>query len=278
MQTDVFAPAKINLTLHVTDQRADGYHLLDSLVVFADICDRLRLEPASKMGLAVMGPMAEGVPTDASNLCWRAADSFGEMVQITLEKHLPSAAGIGGGSSDAAAILRGMERIFGRPYAGDAKILGADVPVCLAGRSMRMEGIGEKLTPVSVPEFPAILVNPGVAVPTGAVFNALPSKQNSAMDVPEIWNTPTAFLTWLHQQRNDLQAPAIAQQPVIGAVLDTLENLPGQQIARMSGSGATCFALFDSEQAAQAGAAQIAAQAPSWWVKPCHLGGASRQP
>jgi len=268
--TEVFAPAKINLTLHVTGLRADGYHLLESLVVFADVGDVVRLEPAPEMALRVTGPMAGGVPEDAGNLCWRAAQAFGEPVSIELEKHLPAAAGIGGGSSDAAAVLRGMEQVFDRAFAGDALALGADVPVCLAAEAARMSGIGEVVEPVALPRLHAVLVNPRVEVSTPLVFKALPRKDNPPMGaVPNAGLA--ALLRWLGESRNDLQDPAISLQPVIARVLTALEQT-GAELARMSGSGATCFGLYLSREEAELAARGLQLAYPDWWVVASDLG------
>lgn len=257
MTAEVAAPAKINLTLHVTGQRDDGYHLLDSLVVFADIGDRLRLTAAPQMTMEVTGPFAQGVPADERNLVWRAADLAGWRGHVQLEKNLPHGAGIGGGSSDAAAVLRALG-------GGDhALALGADVPVCLSTAPQRMRGIGEVLDPVPpLPETQIVLVNPQVVVPTGPVFAALASKCNGPMpDAVPSFDTVGALGQWLGQQRNDLEPPARAIAPQIGAALAALE---GAVFARMSGSGATCFGLY--AQGAAEAAAQIARRHPGWWV------------
>lgn len=265
--TEAFAPAKINLTLHVTGQRADGYHLLDSLVVFADVGDVVRVSPADEMSLQVTGPRAFGVPEDARNLCWKAAEAFGAPVAITLEKHLPAAAGIGGGSSDAAAVLRAMEAAFGWRFEGHALVLGADVPVCRLAQAARMSGIGEIVEPVTVPALHAVLVNPGVEVPTPTVFRGLASKQNAPMAaLPE----PSAFFDWLAGQRNDLEPPALAETPVIGQVLEALTEA-GAGLSRMSGSGATCFGLFEDASAAQRAARHLQQAQPGWWVTESRL-------
>lgn len=267
---EVLAPAKVNLTLHVTGQRADGYHLLDSYVCFADLGDIVRVAPAQEMLLRVTGPRAEGVPADARNLCWRAAEAFGAPVAIELEKHLPAAAGIGGGSSDAAAVIRAMDRLFSRPFPGDALALGADVPVCLLGHAARMSGIGEAVLPLSQPAMAAVLVNPGVGVSTPDVFRALTSKDNGAMEDWPLDGDRARMLDWLRAQRNDLQAPALALQPVIGDVLLALEG-QGADLARMSGSGATCFGLFETRSLARAAAQRLSDSHPGWWVVDCAL-------
>ncbi|SEP79166.1 4-(cytidine 5'-diphospho)-2-C-methyl-D-erythritol kinase [Thalassovita taeanensis] len=264
--TEVFASAKINLTLHVTGQRADGYHLLDSLVVFADIGDRLWLRMAQEPDLSVTGPMAAGVPTGPENLVLRAAALMGAQAEIQLEKHLPSAAGIGGGSSDAAAVLRALSGMTGRPVPDQGLALGADVPVCLLAQAAMMRGIGEQVEAVTdLPEIAAVLVNPGVEVPTGAVFKGLARKDNPPMTQLPVGVDLPGLVTWLAQQRNDLEAPARAVQPVIGTALDAIAAQAGCLLARMSGSGATCFGLFaDAEQAQQAAAGL---NRPGWWVR-----------
>lgn len=255
-RSEVFAPAKINLTLHVTGQRADGYHLLDSLVAFADVGDVLRFSPGSGLDLEVTGPFAAGVPTDARNLVWRAAELVGFKGHIHLEKNLPHGAGIGGGSSDAAAVLRYMGQ------SARAATLGADVPVCLQPRPQRMRGVGACLEPLpDLPSCGLVLVNPGVAVPTVSVFDALAHKENPPMpeQVPA-FETLDALCIWLAGQRNDLEAAACAQFPEIEAALGALDQA---LVARMSGSGSTCFGLF----ADAAGVAEeIAAAHPDWWV------------
>ncbi|MDU8928450.1 4-(cytidine 5'-diphospho)-2-C-methyl-D-erythritol kinase [Alisedimentitalea sp. MJ-SS2] len=267
-----FAPAKINLTLHVTGQRADGLHLLDSLVAFADVGDRLKARVAERSSLLVVGAMAEGVPVDESNLVLKAAEWMGVPAAFTLDKRLPAAAGIGGGSSDAAAALRLLAGLKGRDLPNGTEVLGADVPVCMVPRAMRMRGIGEVLGPVDLPPLPAVLVNPGVAVPTGGVFAGLARKDNPPMpqNLPQFAG-PVEAAGWIAQRRNDLEAPAIALEPVIGELLALLATLPGVLLARMSGSGATCFALFVSDEAARAAAAQIRDENPGFWCETATL-------
>ncbi|APX12279.1 4-(cytidine 5'-diphospho)-2-C-methyl-D-erythritol kinase [Tateyamaria omphalii] len=259
MTIEAFAPAKINLTLHVTGQRSDGYHLLDSLVVFADVGDRLRFEPAPSMALDVSGPFSVGVPTDRRNLVWRAAVLAGVTGRFHLEKNLPHGAGIGGGSSDAAAVLR----LLGAE--AHALALGADVPVCLLDVPQRMRGIGEDVRPLGgVPGLDLVLVNPGVHVPTPEVFKRLRQKDNPAMEGRLGWPDRAAFVEWLRGQRNDLQAPAASGNPAISAALASLH---GAEIARMSGSGSTCFGLYADAKAARTAADSVAARQPRWWVR-----------
>lgn len=262
------APAKVNLALHVLGQRDDGYHLLDSIVVFADIADRLTFAPATGLDLIVTGPFAEGVPQDGRNLVCKAAALFGADLgaRITLDKHLPHAAGIGGGSSDAAAALGGLAALWGRalPDAGAILSLGADVPVCLSHRPQRLQGVGDIVTPLpALPKLWIVLVNPRAAVPTASVFAGLARKDNPPL---EPWHAGADFLDWLARQRNDLAAPARAIAPQIEQALAALTQ-SGARIARMSGSGATCFGLFTEEEAAQQARADIAKAHPAWWVQ-----------
>lgn len=260
-----FAPAKVNLALHVTGQRADGYHLLDSLVVFAGVGDRVTVAPGA--GFAITGPQAAALAPEPGNLCLRAAGAMGGGLRITLDKHLPVASGIGGGSADAAATLRAMARL-GRPLPQAAAVLalGADVPVCLAGRAVRMTGVGEGLTPVTLPPVWLVLANPGVAVPTPAVFRALATRDNPPLPPLPALPDAAALAGWLGGTRNDLEPPAITLAPEIAFTRAALAATPGCLLARMSGSGATCFGLYATEPAARAAAAAIRAAQPGWWV------------
>ncbi|MWD27953.1 4-(cytidine 5'-diphospho)-2-C-methyl-D-erythritol kinase [Aquicoccus sp. SCR17] len=266
-RSEVFAPAKVNLTLHVTGRRPDGYHLLDSLVVFTGLGDRLTLSPAPATTLEVTGPMAAGVPVDGRNLCLRAAALFDQAVAIGLEKHLPAAGGIGGGSSDAAAVIRVLRDWTGQaPDPAALLDLGADLPVCLDPRPQRMAGIGERLTPVpGLPECWLVLVNAGVEVPTGAVFSAMTRRDNPPMaDLPG-WRDARDLAGWLAQQRNDLESPARAVAPVIDEVLAAIGATPGCLLSRMSGSGGTCFGLYAGAAEAEAAARQLGAG--GWWAQ-----------
>ncbi|WP_204115691.1 4-(cytidine 5'-diphospho)-2-C-methyl-D-erythritol kinase [Shimia biformata] len=272
MRAEAFAPAKINLTLHVTGQRADGYHLLDSLVGFADIGDRVTAEKGKGLSLTVSGPMADGVPTDGTNLILKAARLMAPDgdAALSLEKHLPATSGIGGGSSDAAAALTALSRLWDTPLPPLEKIasLGADVPVCLSHVPQRLRGIGEDLTPLPpLPPCEILLVNPGIAVATPPVFAALSTKTNPPMpDTLPKWGDARALATWLHMMRNDLHKPAATLVPEIDAVLDALEET-NCLIARMSGSGATCFALYEPGRGnAQRAANTLTQVHPNWWV------------
>jgi 4-diphosphocytidyl-2-C-methyl-D-erythritol kinase len=274
MRVEAFAPAKINLTLHVTGQRPDGYHMLDSLVVFADVGDRLSVETADDLSLSVTGPMAKGVPSDGRNLVLKAAQIAGFSAgRIVLEKNLPAEAGIGGGSSDAAAMLRAVSQLTGRPVASGGEALGADIPVCIAACATRMQNIGEQLSAIAdLPVLHAVLVNPGISVPTPAVFRALVQKNNAAMpaEFPQ-FKTAGDLMLWLQTMRNDLEAAAVSLHPGICDVLQALAELPGAGVVRMSGSGATCFALFAQRVEAEDAALRLGQRSPDWWVRPATL-------
>jgi 4-diphosphocytidyl-2-C-methyl-D-erythritol kinase len=268
-----FAPAKVNLALHVTGRRADGYHLLDSLVVFAGTGDRILAAPAKALTLDVTGPRAAGLTSDDDNLVLRAARAMGpDGARLTLEKHLPLASGIGGGSADAAATLRALSRLRGQPLPPAATVLalGADVPVCLAGRPARMSGIGETVTPLAhpLPEAWLVLANPGAAVATPAVFAALTRRENSPLprDLPRL-KTPAELAAFLRMTRNDLEAPATAVLPAISMVRSALSAQPGCLMSRMSGSGATCFGLFPDALTAAAAARALRSAQHDWWIE-----------
>lgn len=274
------APAKINLTLHVTGQRDDGYHLLESLVVFADVADQLSAITAPDLRLTVSGPFAQGVPVDESNLVLRAAQALRTVrnvqagAHITLEKHLPNQAGIGGGSADAAAALNMLSELWQvQPLpatAPEVLNLGADVPVCMRTPApTRMSGIGDVLSPVAnIPTCALILVKPQTIVPTGAVFQGLASKTNPRMDALPDGLDFAGFVAWLETQRNDLLAPARRVAPDIDAALNKLRAMPAVKAAGMSGSGATCFGLVSNMADARQVARAIQVSEMAWWVAP----------
>ena len=279
----VEAPAKLNLYLHVTGRRADGYHELDSLVTFTALADTLEIASADAFSFAVSGPFAEALGT-GDNLATRAAVALAERlgrracVRIALLKRIPVAAGLGGGSADAAAVLRGLARLWGlgAAHASDlqdvALGLGADVPVCLDSRAAYMAGIGEVLsTPPPLPPCGVLLVNPGVPVSTGAIFATRQGPFSVADRFRETPSNASALTALLRTQRNDLEPPARAQAPEISRVLERLGAAPGCLLARMSGSGGTCFGLFADEAAAAEAARAIAHENPNWWVHPTHL-------
>ncbi|WP_158815983.1 4-(cytidine 5'-diphospho)-2-C-methyl-D-erythritol kinase [Methylocapsa sp. S129] len=278
------APAKVNLTLHILGRRADGWHDLDSVVAFAGCGDWLSFEPAETLSLEVDGPMAAAAGAIGDNLIMRAARALQDrspgirLGRFHLRKNLPVAAGLGGGSSDAAAALRALAHE--NALAADdphlwaaAQATGSDVPVCLDPQSRTMSGRGEKLGPrLQLPPLFAVLANPRVAVATPAVFARLglakgASSGLGASPLPGAGADRSAATSALRQGRNDMQAAACALEPAISEVLEALGALPGVSLARMSGSGATCFALFDQRAAASRAAASLARAHPGWWVK-----------
>jgi 4-diphosphocytidyl-2-C-methyl-D-erythritol kinase len=266
------APAKVNLTLHVAGRRADGYHLLDSLVVFAGgVADRVTVAEAPELSLTVTGPFAASVPAGGDNLVLRAARAFGpgRGAAITLEKILPVASGIGGGSADAAAALRALSRLWGLPLPPSEAVLalGADVPVCLAGRPVRMRGVGEVLEPLPGPvPVHLLLVNPGVPVQTPQVFAGLAEACNPPMPAIPPFGDAAAVARFAALCRNDLQPPATALVPAIAEVTAAIAATEGCLLARMSGSGATCFGLYADAEARDAARAGLARRHPGWWV------------
>ena len=277
------ARAKLNLFLHVGSRGTDGYHALESLVVFAAFGDHLQLTPSDSFALARSGPYAAELPDRPDeDLTARAVAGLAEIFgrapafTITLEKNIPVAAGLGGGSADAAAAIRLVCREWGVD-AHDPRVLalaaglGADVPMCLHSRPAWIAGVGERVTPVSnFAQLDLLLVNPGVPLSTAQVFGAY------ALVVPAAgrdrqsgdFATSASVLTFLETQRNDLTGPAQGLCPVISDVLDSLEKWPGCQLARMSGSGPTCFAIFDNEDACNGAARELGARHPDWWVRP----------
>ena len=282
------APAKVNLSLCVRGRRTDGWHELDSVVAFAGCCDRLAFEPAETLSLTIDGPTAAAAGPIDDNLVLGAARALAERVprlrlgRFHLRKTLPVAAGLGGGSSDAAAALRALAAANGlapdddRLFAAAAAV-GADVPVCLRPSARRMAGRGDKLGPaLQLPPLPAVLANPGVAVSTPAVFAALGLEPGASLDGPpapqlEAGADAARARRALEAGRNDLQASAIRIAPAIGATLDALASLEGARLTRMSGSGATCFALFDDRHAAARAARALRLAHPDWWVRATYL-------
>jgi 4-diphosphocytidyl-2-C-methyl-D-erythritol kinase len=271
------APSKINLYLHVTGRRPDGYHLLDSLVVFAGAADRLTAEPADALSLALTGPFAAGLEAEPDNLVLRAARALAEAAglppraRLTLEKNLPVASGIGGGSADAAAALRLLAGLWevtipAATLHALATKLGADVPVCLASRPLRMQGIGEILSPApALPGCGLVLVNPGEAVATPAVFRARTAPFSPEATLPSAWPDAASMAADLARLTNDLEPPARSLCPAIDTVLAALAATPDCLLARMSGSGATCFGLYPTHAEAQSAARTLAQSHPTWW-------------
>ena len=279
------APAKLNLSLRITARRPDGYHELDSCVVFTEWADRLTLVPADELALEIAGPFAAALGDRPANLVIRAAERLaahaGRMpnVRLVLDKQIPVAAGLGGGSADAAATLRALNRLWGLDLATSELValaleLGADVPVCLLGRSARMRGIGERIDPVEIPTLDLILVNPQQAVSTARAFAGLGPIEPPIECAAPMPAGRSDLLDWLNACGNDLEAPARRLAPVIERVLEAIGSQSGCRLARMTGSGATCFGVFDDPMAARAAAAAIRRARPEWWV----VSTASRRP
>ncbi|MEW5704540.1 MAG: 4-(cytidine 5'-diphospho)-2-C-methyl-D-erythritol kinase [Pseudomonadota bacterium] len=274
------APAKLNLYLHVLGERDDGYHLLNSLVAFAGLRDELVFRPDDTLSLSIRGPFApalEEVPLE-ENLVLRAARRLAEAIgvrqgaAITLVKNLPVAGGIGGGSADAAATLRGLIRLWGVAWEPGllgalGLALGADVPVCLAGQAAFLGGIGEELTPAGkLPEAGLVLVNPGVALSTAAVFRAHGKAVSEAAPIRSLPGDAEGLAEFLKARRNDLTEAALRQAPVVGEALEEIAGTAGCLLARMSGSGATCFGLYRDLAAAKAAAAALRRRPSGWWI------------
>ncbi|WP_417689961.1 4-(cytidine 5'-diphospho)-2-C-methyl-D-erythritol kinase [Roseibium sp.] len=275
-----FARAKVNLALHITGRRDDGYHLLDSLVIFPRIGDVLGADPAERLSLKIDGAFSQGLQSDSSNnLIIRAIEAFAAAtgasppaLKFHLTKNLPVASGIGGGSADAAAALRIMQRVSERPLTPEALAnvalgLGADVPVCLLQEPVRMQGIGEILSPApKMPQLGIVLVNPGKAVSTPAIFKGLTRRDNPPLpQLPDRFADLDDLISYLKATRNDMQLTAEQLCPNISTVIETMSSAPETRLARMSGSGATCFALCASGQENDL-AARIQKGHPEWWV------------
>jgi 4-diphosphocytidyl-2-C-methyl-D-erythritol kinase len=288
------ALAKVNLTLQILGKRADGYHDIESLVVFARVGDRLTLRVGAQLALSVRGPTAAQTGAIADNLVLKAARALLSVApgltvgRFALTKRLPAGAGLGGGSADAAAALRLLARANGigldEPRVLDAAHkAGADVPVCLDPCPRIMRGIGEILSePLDLPKLPAVMVHPGVSVATKGVFEAVglsSSERRESPSLPALKSIKRdALLALLDRYGNDLEPAAIAMAPVIAEVATALRALPGCRLARMSGSGSACFGVFDSTRMAQAAARILARTHPTWWVHATVLGWRLKRP
>lgn len=275
------ARAKINLALHVVGRRPDGYHDLDMLVAFANVGDTVTMERGDEDLFEIDGPMALELSANADNLVLRALSGFraltewSQPMKIRLTKRLPIASGIGGGSADAAAALRGLCRLHGYPVDGPAlaKValsLGADVPMCLTGRPGHISGIGERIFPTAGSlSFGLLLVNPRVGVSTPAVFRALERRDNPSLPPLAPVESGKDLATFLaNKTRNDLEVPAKLLAPTIADALSAITELPGVRLARMSGSGATCFGIFDDLPTTRSAGDRLAAAHPDWWIEP----------
>ncbi len=276
------ARAKVNLTLHIKGKRSDGYHELESLVVFAGVCDKLAFTPDTEDSLGLEGPFAGLV--DGENLVLKAKRAVASWLGVPisghfrLTKNIPVAAGLGGGSADAAAAIRALLKVYdsvsnAKTFIKQSAAIGADVPVCLGNSAAWMCGLGERVTPVSgLRALPAVMVNPRIKLSTAAVFktlNAKPLQPDVAGPPPSFpgWKDPVEAAAWLKEGRNDLEAPAIALEPAVQSVLDTLRRLDGCLLSRLSGSGPTCFGIFSSEATAAQAAREIERSYPGWWVQ-----------
>ncbi len=274
------APAKVNLTLHILGRRADGYHELDSVVAFAGVGDRLAFTPDALLSLEMAGPTAAAAGLNDDNLVLRAARALAERVsglrlgRFRLWKQLPVAAGLGGGSADAAAALRALARANGlaaddsRLFAA-AQATGADVPVCLDPRARRMSGIGERIGPrLALPPLSAVLVNPRVASPTPAVFAGMGLAKGAASGWPPFAEPLDGdVIAALARGRNDMEVSAVWLTPAIEETLKALHGAGGARLVRMSGSGATCFALYADRHAAARAGGRLRRMRPDWWVR-----------
>jgi 4-diphosphocytidyl-2-C-methyl-D-erythritol kinase len=275
--TRIYAPAKLNLFLHVGEKRSDGFHELESLVTFTEAADILSIEPAEKLSLNITGPFAGMLGASPENLVLRAARALGSTrgAMLTLEKNLPVAAGIGGGSADGAAALRGLNVHWGLGLSESdlAQIgagIGSDIPACVWSRTLWMSGRGEVLTRLApLPPLPLVLVNPRMPVKTRQVFSGLNTRTGmGAMDIPSrglssIWD----LVDYLRDASNDLEASACTLAPVIDDVLEAIAHEPGCVLAQMSGSGATCFGIFQDGPWVSGAAERLAADHPEWWVR-----------
>ena len=277
MAIEVLAPAKINLALHVIGRTDTGYHRLESLVAFTDFGDMIRVQPADSLSLAITGPQSAFLPVADDNLVLRAARSFGigHGARIGLDKHLPVASGIGGGSADAAATLRALARLWtcDLPPAQAILALGADVPVCVYGQAALMQGIGERITPWPLPKAWIVLANCGQPLSSSSVFAALQVRVNQALPSVCAFADLAGLAAFLRQQRNDLQPAAITLVPAIADTVDAIAAQDGCLVARMSGSGATCFGLFANPALATNAAAALRRARPAWWVASGALAG-----
>lgn len=282
---EVLAPAKVNLFLHVGRPDADGYHPIASLAVFADVGDRLSVRDAERFCVRAAGPCAEGVPEDNDNLVARAVRALfaphpPPALAVTIDKRLPVAAGLGGGSSDAAALVRLLARRWNLgedALARAAAAIGSDGAACLAAEPVLMTGRGERLAPAPrLPTLHAVLLNPRAPCSTGAVYRVFDEQEEGEADMPEFpaegFATAASLIVWLAERtRNDLEHPAAAVQPAAAEVLDVLRQAGGAGLVRMSGSGATAFALFEQAADRDAAAHALRRLRPEWWTQPCRF-------
>ena len=283
-EISIFAPAKINLYLHITGKRDDGFHLLDSLVAFADYGDQISVKPAEHLTLTIKGPFSNGLSTGGDNLVLKAAYLLADFIglkakaDITLSKNLPVASGIGGGSADAAATLLALAELWRispslQDLMGLAENLGSDVPVCLTRTPSFISGIGEKIAPApALPDTWLVLVNPNTPVSTPEVFAQRKGDFSSPQPFNKKVKSAIEFANLLAGYQNSLTSAAIFNAAVIQDVLIVLEEVPGQLLTRLSGSGATCFSIFATKDEADSAAISLQMKYPHWWIKSVTLG------
>ena len=270
MKINSFAAAKVNLALHVRGLKSNGYHELDSLVTFANIGDIIEVRPSNELKLTIEGPFADNVPKDADNIVVKAAKFLSPdgKAHINLIKNLPVEAGLGGGSADAAATLRSLSKLWNIQIPKTPEVLGADVPICLLKETAIVQGIGEKITPVSIPSnLHIVLIKPNIGLSTAKVFNSLKNKHNEKMCTFKGTDSIEEFANYLNKLRNDLLQTSITIVPLLRDIINFLNVQNGNYYTQMSGSGTTCFGLFDDEVSAMRALSQAKIKFPNMWCK-----------
>jgi 4-diphosphocytidyl-2-C-methyl-D-erythritol kinase len=270
MKINSFAAAKVNLALHVRGLKSNGYHELHSLVTFANIGDIIEVRPSNELKLTIEGPFADNVPKDTDNIVIKAAKFLlpDGKAHINLIKNLPVEAGLGGGSADAAATLRSLSKLWNIPIPKTPEVLGADVPICLLKETAIVQGIGEKITPVSIPSnLHIVLIKPNIGLSTAKVFNNLKNKHNEKMCTFKGTDSIEEFANYLNKLRNDLLQTSITIVPLLRDIINFLNVQNGNYYTQMSGSGTTCFGLFDDELSAMRALSQAKIKFPNMWCK-----------
>tara|TARA_B100000767_G_scaffold151580_1_gene142676 strand:+ start:376 stop:1203 length:828 start_codon:yes stop_codon:yes gene_type:complete len=270
MKINSFAAAKVNLALHVRGLKSNGYHEIHSLVTFANIGDIIEVRPSDELKLTIEGPFADNVPKDTDNIVIKAAKFLlpDGKAHINLIKNLPVEAGLGGGSADAAATLRSLSKLWNIPIPKTPEVLGADVPICLLKETAIVQGIGEKITPVSIPSnLHIVLIKPNIGLSTAKVFNNLKNKHNEKMCTFKGTDSIEEFANYLNKLRNDLLQTSITIAPLLRDIINFLNVQNGNYYTQMSGSGTTCFGLFDDEISAMRALSQAKIKFPNMWCK-----------
>ena len=270
MKINSFAAAKVNLALHVRGLKSNGYHEIHSLVTFANIGDIIEVRPSDELKLTIEGPFADNVPKDTDNIVIKAAKFLlpDGKAHINLVKNLPVEAGLGGGSADAAATLRSLSKLWNIPIPKTPEVLGADVPICLLKETAIVQGIGEKITPVSIPSnLHIVLIKPNIGLSTAKVFNNLKNKHNEKMCTFKGTDSIEEFANYLNKLRNDLLQTSITIAPLLRDIINFLNVQNGNYYTQMSGSGTTCFGLFDDEISAMRALSQAKIKFPNMWCK-----------